>query len=244
MGVSMGGLVARIALRQMELANQNHQTWKYISVDSPHKGANVPVGFQAAVRHLQNTNLEVMFFNLLDYTNFDMLKLPVDLLNSTAAKQMLIYYVDHNYNFDNTVHNQFQAACDNLGFPQGFPSQPIENIAISNGSATGTPNFAPGSAIIDYQFSYHFKWWMDILSTLAFKYEGFFLFTNYPQLFLNVIPGHSEVKAEIEINALGNQSALEVYHGHIYIRKKILWTINANINIKNRPLTALPACCL
>jgi triacylglycerol esterase/lipase EstA (alpha/beta hydrolase family) len=54
MGISMGGLVARIALRQMEKDNQDHQTWKYISVDSPHKGANVPVGFQAAVRHIQN----------------------------------------------------------------------------------------------------------------------------------------------------------------------------------------------
>ena len=58
MGVSMGGLVARIALRQMEIAGANHQKWKYISVDSPHKGANVPIGIQAALRHLDNINVQ------------------------------------------------------------------------------------------------------------------------------------------------------------------------------------------
>ncbi|GHT68701.1 hypothetical protein AGMMS50239_34330 [Bacteroidia bacterium] len=70
MGISMGGLVARIALRQLENEGYNHQTKKYISVDSPYKGANVPVGFQAAVRHIQNTNLQVFFINVIDYRNF------------------------------------------------------------------------------------------------------------------------------------------------------------------------------
>ncbi len=48
MGISMGGLVARYALRKMEMEGKDHKTWKYISMDSPHKGANVPVGLQAA----------------------------------------------------------------------------------------------------------------------------------------------------------------------------------------------------
>lgn len=49
MGISMGGLVARYALRKMETHGKDHKTWKYISIDSPHKGANVPVGFQGVV---------------------------------------------------------------------------------------------------------------------------------------------------------------------------------------------------
>jgi hypothetical protein len=47
LGISMGGLVARYALRKMETENKEHDTWKYISMDSPHKGANIPIGAQA-----------------------------------------------------------------------------------------------------------------------------------------------------------------------------------------------------
>ena len=42
MGYSMGGLVAAIALRKMELDGEVHKTKKYISLDSPHCGATVP----------------------------------------------------------------------------------------------------------------------------------------------------------------------------------------------------------
>ena len=43
-GLSMGGLVASYGLRKMELAGVDHETRKYISYDSPHMGANVPLG--------------------------------------------------------------------------------------------------------------------------------------------------------------------------------------------------------
>ena len=43
-GLSMGGLVASYGLRKMELAREDHETRKYISYDSPHMGANVPLG--------------------------------------------------------------------------------------------------------------------------------------------------------------------------------------------------------
>lgn len=43
-GQSMGGLVARYALRTMENDNKPHQVSTYVSHDSPHLGANVPLG--------------------------------------------------------------------------------------------------------------------------------------------------------------------------------------------------------
>lgn len=58
LGMSMGGLVARYALRDMELNNETHDTKLYISHDAPHQGANIPLSAQAMVRHLvgeQNT---------------------------------------------------------------------------------------------------------------------------------------------------------------------------------------------
>lgn len=226
MGISMGGLVARIALRQMEQAGVNHQTWKYISVDSPHKGANVPIGYQAAVRHIQNTNLQVFFINVLDYKNFKDVKGAVDLLNSMAAKQMLIYNINQNYGFDNTVHNTFQQTYDNLGLPQQ-----CQNIAIANGSNNGSQTFTPGSAIIEWELSYSFKWWMDILSSISGLLNGILITTNYPQLTLNAIPGHSQVKVELNVDALKNQTASRIYRGKVYIRKKILFLVPVNINL-------------
>ncbi len=40
----MGGVIARYALRKMEDAGMEHQVSLYISHDSPHLGANVPLG--------------------------------------------------------------------------------------------------------------------------------------------------------------------------------------------------------
>jgi hypothetical protein len=233
MGISMGGLVARIALRKMELDGADHQTWKYISVDSPHKGANVPLGFQAAVRHIQNTNLQIFFINVLDYKNFDDAKNAVNLLNSTAVKQMLIYTVNSGYNFDNSVHNNFQLQYDQLGFPQK-----CVNVAISNGSNTGNLIFPAGSNLINVQYTYSFKWWMEIVATII---SPAFIITNFPQLVINVIPGKSQLKVNLGVNALKNQTAAQIYNARAYIYKKILWFIPVNITITSKSVSSTSA---
>lgn len=43
-GHSMGGLVARYALKTMENNNKIHNVGTYVSYDAPHMGANVPMG--------------------------------------------------------------------------------------------------------------------------------------------------------------------------------------------------------
>lgn len=45
-GESMGGLVARIALKRLEDLGVYHQTRLYVSFDSPHQGANIPLSIQ------------------------------------------------------------------------------------------------------------------------------------------------------------------------------------------------------
>jgi hypothetical protein len=47
-GASMGGQVARWALKTMENAGENHDSHTYISFDSPQKGAHIPLSIQAA----------------------------------------------------------------------------------------------------------------------------------------------------------------------------------------------------
>ena len=54
LGQSMGGLVARYALKDMENKGLNHDTRLYVSHDAPHLGANVPLSVQHSARHLRN----------------------------------------------------------------------------------------------------------------------------------------------------------------------------------------------
>ncbi|MCM1199422.1 MAG: putative lipase, partial [Clostridium sp.] len=52
MGESMGGLIARYALRKMELEAKSHEATAYISLDSPHLGAHVPLGALYGIHEL------------------------------------------------------------------------------------------------------------------------------------------------------------------------------------------------
>ena len=51
-GPSMGGLISRYALNYMESIGVDHETRLYVSFDTPHAGANVPIGFQHMFNHL------------------------------------------------------------------------------------------------------------------------------------------------------------------------------------------------
>ncbi len=46
LGYSMGGAITRYELTRMETENVAHDTRLYVSMDTPHKGANVPLGIQ------------------------------------------------------------------------------------------------------------------------------------------------------------------------------------------------------
>ncbi|MFJ5774069.1 esterase/lipase family protein [Streptomyces sp. NPDC093094] len=51
-GFSMGGMVARYALAKMEMQRMDHRVGAYLSFDTPHRGAWVPIGLQAFAHHL------------------------------------------------------------------------------------------------------------------------------------------------------------------------------------------------
>lgn len=153
MGVSMGGIVTRYALRDMELADPNslgsptvedHQCRLYISYDSPHRGANMPLGLQHMVLHLATSGPNGIPIGWAIPLMSDV----ISYLNSPAARQMLVY---HAFNVGPIVippvstpvlvtspeHTALYNQLDLMGMPQ----ETDENIAISNGS--GLP---PGQA--------------------------------------------------------------------------------------------------
>lgn len=141
-GPSMGGLISRYALRFMELNALNHQTRLWISFDSPHYGANVPIGLQ----HLFN-------YFAYGYGDVDAVKPLVEgMLRSPAAKQMLVDHFDaHTTSIvgvdDPRVpttglpllptgaanyRNNFQNRMNTMGFPVN-----TRNVSMINGSGVG-----------------------------------------------------------------------------------------------------------
>ena len=152
-GPSMGGLVARYALRYMEMNSLEHDTRLYVSFDAPHKGANIPIGFQ----HLFNY---MAYGPLADAT----LQIVVDaMLRSTASSQMLIDHFEGHLQagseteFNNSItlptgkpgfRAPFQTELDAMGLPQDS-----RNIAIANGSGNAAMNGSPGMVVMDHTFN-------------------------------------------------------------------------------------------
>lgn len=154
-GPSMGGLISRYALRYMEMNSLDHQTRLYISFDSPHLGANVPIGFQ----HL---------FNYMAYGplgNAQVQPIVDGLIKSPAARQMLIdHYEGHlqagsTFEFNTAsaslvptgspnYRNAFQNELNAMGFPTT-----VRNVSVSNGAGNGTSNYTPDFEVMNHTFN-------------------------------------------------------------------------------------------
>lgn len=78
-GPSMGGQISRYALAYMEKEGLNHNTRLWVSIDSPHLGANIPVGVQTLVNLLNDIEDSVEANDFVE-----------NQLGSAAARQQLI----------------------------------------------------------------------------------------------------------------------------------------------------------
>lgn len=154
-GPSMGGLIARYGLRYMETHNLNHDTRLYISFDSPHLGANVPIGFQ----HL---------FNYMGYGPLGDVTLQglVDgMFKSPAGREMLIDQFEGHlqsgsaFEFNTSAASLLPTGCPNYRTPfqnelntMGFPLT-TRNVAIANGAGNGTMTGTPDMIVMGHTFN-------------------------------------------------------------------------------------------
>ncbi len=151
-GPSMGGLISRYALRYMEQNAMDHETRLFLSFDSPHLGANVPIGLQYILNYMVNG----------DPANTAVEPLVDGLLNSAAAKQMLVdHYLGHLANGSSFLQDPsivlpvgapnfraaFQSELDAMGFPQN-----TRNVSMINGSGLGELTGTPGLSLINHTF--------------------------------------------------------------------------------------------
>lgn len=148
-GPSMGGQIARYALKYMENNNLNHNTRLFVSFDSPNHGANIPVGLQSAILYAAYVQESV-----------DARKQYEQSIRSTAAKQMLIHQVTNQsltqngwtYHYPIATQNDFfrqtwQSTIDNMGYPTQ-----LRKVALVNGSRNMA--WQPSvTTLIDYEIT-------------------------------------------------------------------------------------------
>lgn len=256
MGQSMGGLVARYALRKMELNGEEHETTTYISHDSPHKGANVPLGALYFVQQLMS--MMHGYYNLVNVADLftgniltDAEKTVYNVMHSMAARQMLVNYIDPSGNLDNSVHDEWQTELMIMGFPEGDDGSGIQNLAIVNGRAFDIPKTRVyGGHLLYLDGDFQSAFLSDLLgSTIAFfsllAFGDIIYSMDLEDLFWRVLcPGSLQFNADIEVNPLSQAFAgRKLSEINLSYTKRFLWIIPKTYSIfsstKYAPETSL-----
>lgn len=144
MGLSMGGLCARYALASMTKSSVSTETRLLITHDSPHRGANVPLGLQYMIRmmggvELFGTGIRSVF---PDYDD------AIGLLDAPATQQLLLYRATTANSF---ASNTFLdgAYRSMITFNPSDPQPAYRFIATANGNECANPLFNPGKTFIN-----------------------------------------------------------------------------------------------
>lgn len=228
LGESMGGLVVRYALRTMELEGKPHETTVYISHDSPHLGAHIPLGALYGIYGLMQ-----YYYN--GGLGFDIMKMVLKTdsaayalrkyLYSVSAGQMLVNYVNSSGVLDNRVHEDWQNELNRLGFPAGDPGNSIMNLAVVNGGVIDPPVRKP---YLTADGKVYTSGVTDLVSGLVSDFCAIFLGvkTNLWDKF----PGKTTLSCHAEINPYFT-SGTKIFDMNIGYDKKILWLFKKHINM-------------
>lgn len=131
-GLSMGGLIVKYCLKDMEDRSLNHNVNNYFSYDAPHQGAYVPIGLQLLLNAASRA--------VKDIRKDELVSKVLGVLNSTAAKQLL------QVSYNNTERAVFAASYNQKGYPAN-----CSKFAIANGRGDGVGlGYAAGSPLMDF----------------------------------------------------------------------------------------------
>tara|TARA_B110000967_G_scaffold117177_1_gene119902 strand:+ start:1409 stop:4477 length:3069 start_codon:yes stop_codon:yes gene_type:complete len=143
MGPSMGGQISRYALAYMEKKYEletdpviketwNHNTRLWVSIDSPHLGANIPIGMQAMM------NLLDAFGDSTAAADFYNYRLKSVAGNQQLIEQHITYHLPDHLNNGSPVRQQYLSnlTSNGLAGSNGYP-QNLRKIAMVNGNTMG-----------------------------------------------------------------------------------------------------------
>lgn len=136
MGISMGGLVARYALADMTKKSISTGTRLLVTHDSPHRGANVPLGLQYLIQMAGGVHL--FSYNIRDI--FPAYDEAINLLTRPATQQLLLYRAT---GATTSVNNTFLDGVyrNKITFSPTDPQPSYSFVATSLGSQCGNSLF-------------------------------------------------------------------------------------------------------
>lgn len=232
MGQSMGGLVSRYALCSMENDGLDHQISTFISHDTPHLGANIPLGAlyfaHQAFCLVHGYQSSINLANLFTNNKFSKQeKILYNTLYSKSVRQMLINYVTPSGKLDNTEHDEWQ----NELFRMGFPKR-TQNLSIVNGRAY-TKTWAYDSHYLYVEGSAKTKFWVEFFAPILNHYTGNllsdFLYSIDLKALRNTIRwwGSNKLYFNAEINPLSSRNQSRTLSEiNLKFRKKYLWLVS------------------
>jgi alpha/beta superfamily hydrolase len=215
MGLSMGGLVARYGLAEMVKAGLNPQTKLLITHDSPHRGANTPLGTQALTRQAI-INVSDSYYSTADLS--PSLDQANRLLDAPASRQLLILRAtdgDGGVVANTFMDGEYRTMITFNGGPQ--PNYRM--IATSLGSQCGNGSLAPYAELV--------------------RSAGEYYISPIPWIRRN------SLKMDIIVNALPplGQSK-RISYLRVYVNYRIAVVISINFNLLNKsymsPANTLP----
>ena len=116
-GASMGGLIARAALLELERYDCCQNISAYGTFDTPHDGAFVPLGIQMGAKRMEELTTILWTWSLVQTWS--------KALNSPTSRQMLIDHLDPSARSERA---------DLVAFYNGEQPKTVRRFAISNGS--------------------------------------------------------------------------------------------------------------
>ncbi|MBQ4811476.1 hypothetical protein A7985_11435 [Pseudoalteromonas luteoviolacea] len=124
-GYSYGGILAKKALNFIESSRYNHEVFNYISIDTPHKGANIPYTITETIGRIKGRLEDARgcsWSSSCDRARKNARRMYASLTEGVAAQLLVTGKESYQY---------FRKLAD-----EGYPS--TYNVAFSNGSYTGT----------------------------------------------------------------------------------------------------------
>ncbi|HEV2311029.1 MAG TPA: hypothetical protein VGU73_10950 [Acidimicrobiia bacterium] len=134
-GVSMGGLVARYALTEMEHRGEDHQTALFFTVDTPHRGAYTSVGAQWFAHAFQRSSSFLAGYAAL--------------LDAPANQQFVQRWVHDGAAIESPLRRDLLRDLAGLG---DYPRRP-RRIAVSCGRGDGARSIPPATPTMSWSGS-------------------------------------------------------------------------------------------
>jgi hypothetical protein len=152
-GPSMAGIISRYCLTTMEQANppEEHHVKLWFAFDSPQEGAYIPIGLQVSMYLLKSQLDDIDGWALASgsvHESKKKLMAKLDILNSEAAKQMLIYHYSTMGTDEYNLANNYQPVILGMTSPVGYnPLKSFNYTLYGPLRSLGYPKYSKNIAI-------------------------------------------------------------------------------------------------